>query len=71
MDLAARRLKDTTEPVEAIARSVGYTSEYAFNRAFKRHLGQAPGRYRRALGATNRVHKPGVNALAGSLTRLR
>ena len=48
MDLAARRLKDTTEPVEAIARGVGYTSEYAFNRAFSRHRGQPPGRYRRA-----------------------
>ena len=48
MDLAARRLKDTTEPVQTIARSVGYTSEYAFNRAFSRHRGQPPGRYRRA-----------------------
>jgi AraC-like DNA-binding protein len=48
MDLAARRLKDTTDPVEAIAREVGYTSEYAFNRAFSRHRGQPPGRYRRA-----------------------
>jgi AraC-like DNA-binding protein len=48
MDLAARQLKDTTEPVEAIARAVGYTSEYAFNRAFSRHRGQPPGRYRRA-----------------------
>jgi AraC-like DNA-binding protein len=48
MDLAARRLKDTTEPVEAIARGVGYRSEYAFNRAFSRHRGQPPGRYRRA-----------------------
>ena len=48
MDLAARRLKDTTDPVETIARGVGYTSEYAFNRAFSRHRGQPPGRYRRA-----------------------
>ena len=48
MDLAARRLRDTTEPVQTIARSVGYTSEYAFNRAFRRHRGQPPGRYRRA-----------------------
>jgi AraC-like DNA-binding protein len=48
MDLAARRLRDTTDPVETIARSVGYTSEYAFNRAFSRHRGQPPGRYRRA-----------------------
>src|SRR5205823_13003482 len=30
----ARRLRDTTDPVEAIARSIGYMSEYAFNRAF-------------------------------------
>jgi AraC-like DNA-binding protein len=49
MALAARRLKDTSEPVEAIARGVGYTSEYAFNRAFSRHRGQPPGRYRRAI----------------------
>jgi AraC-like DNA-binding protein len=48
LDLAARRLQDTTEPVETIARGVGYTSEYAFNRAFRRHRGQPPGRYRRA-----------------------
>ena len=49
MDLAARRLKrHRPSPVETIARAVGYTSEYAFNRAFRRHRGQPPGRYRRA-----------------------
>ena len=48
MDLAARRLKDTTDPVEAIARAVGYTSEYAFNRAFSRHRGSRRARYRHA-----------------------
>jgi AraC-like DNA-binding protein len=32
--------------VGAIARAVGYTSEYAFNRAFARTCGIAPGRYR-------------------------
>jgi AraC-like DNA-binding protein len=47
MRIAAQRLKHTTETVEAIAREVGYTSEYAFNRAFSRHRGQPPGRYRR------------------------
>jgi AraC-like DNA-binding protein len=51
MGVAARRLRETTEPVEAIARSVGYTSEYAFNRAFSRHRGQPPGRYRRLARA--------------------
>jgi AraC-like DNA-binding protein len=51
MHLAAQRLKHTTEPVESIAREVGYTSEYAFNRAFSRHRGQPPGRYRRLVQA--------------------
>ena len=48
MDLAARRLREGDEPIDAIARAVGYRSEYAFNRAFTRHRGQPPGRYRRA-----------------------
>lgn len=47
MHRAAQRLKYSTDRVEAIAREVGYTSEYAFNRAFARHRGQPPGRYRR------------------------
>jgi AraC-like DNA-binding protein len=47
MHVAAQRLKYTTDPVGAIARDVGYSSEYAFNRAFARHRGQPPGRYRR------------------------
>ncbi len=34
MDLAARRLRDTDDPLAAVARSVGYTSVYAFSRAF-------------------------------------
>ena len=51
MHLASQRLKYSTETVEAIAREVGYTSEYAFNRAFARHRGQPPGRYRRLASA--------------------
>ena len=47
MHLAAHRLKHTHDSVEAIASTVGYTSEYAFNRAFARHRGEPPGRYRR------------------------
>ena len=42
----------STDTVETIARDVGYTSEYAFNRAFSRHRGQPPGRYRRLARAT-------------------
>jgi AraC-like DNA-binding protein len=52
MDLAARRLRTSSDTVERIAAEVGYTSEFAFNRAFARHKGQAPGRYRRALATS-------------------
>jgi AraC-like DNA-binding protein len=46
MDLAAQRLRDTEDTVGTIARALGYTSEYAFNRAFTRHRRIPPGRYR-------------------------
>ena len=44
MHHAAQRLKYSTDTVGTIAREVGYTSEYAFNRAFARYRGQPPGR---------------------------
>jgi AraC-like DNA-binding protein len=47
MDLAAQRLRDTDDTVAVIADAVGYRSEYSFSRAFTRHRGLAPGRYRR------------------------
>lgn len=48
MELAARSLRAGNETVGAVARGVGYQSEYAFNRAFARHHGVPPGRYRTA-----------------------
>ena len=57
MDLAAVRLRDTDDTVGAIARSLGYTSEYAFNRAFTRARHIPPGRYRTHSRAT-RPHLP-------------
>ena len=48
MDLAARRLRDSDEPLDEIARSVGYTSVHAFSRAFRRTRSVPPGRYRLA-----------------------
>jgi AraC-like DNA-binding protein len=45
MDLAAQ-LRDSDDTVGVIGGSLGYTSEYAFNRAFTRDRGIAPGRYR-------------------------
>ncbi|WP_416567197.1 helix-turn-helix transcriptional regulator [Nocardia testacea] len=55
MDLAAIRLRDSDDSLEAIARSVGYTSVYAFSRAFRRARSQAPGQFRSAARATGRV----------------
>jgi transcriptional regulator GlxA family with amidase domain len=46
MDLAAQRLRDTDDTLEAIAQAVGYTSVYAFSRAFSRTRSRPPGRYR-------------------------
>ena len=45
---AAAQLRDTTEPIQAIASKVGYASEAAFSRAFSRRYGEAPSRWRRA-----------------------
>lgn len=46
MDLAAQRLRDTDDPIDAIASGVGYTSVYAFSRAFRRSRSVPPGRFR-------------------------
>jgi AraC-like DNA-binding protein len=51
MHVAAQRLKFTDDPVATIAGDVGYSSEYAFSRAFSRHRGHPPGRYRRLARA--------------------
>lgn len=51
MDLAARRLRDTDDPLEVIAGEVGYTSVYAFSRAFSRARAKPPGQFRAAARA--------------------
>ena len=52
MDVAARRLSDGDESLEQVAAAVGYTSVYAFSRAFRRARGVPPGRFRAAARAT-------------------
>ena len=47
MELAAQRLSETEDAIAEIAAGVGYESEAAFNRAFKRHAGDPPGTWRR------------------------
>ena len=48
MALASRLLREERHTVREIAGRVGYDSEFAFARAFKRTVGEAPGRYRAA-----------------------
>jgi AraC-like DNA-binding protein len=47
MHLAGDLLRSTELGIAAVARRVGYDSEEAFSRAFKRHHGTAPGQWRR------------------------
>jgi AraC family transcriptional regulator, alkane utilization regulator len=46
MQLAADRMRNSNDSLAAIAADVGYESEAAFNRAFKRVTGVTPGRWR-------------------------
>jgi AraC family transcriptional activator of mtrCDE len=48
MAQAALWLAQGKRPVGEIGEAVGYQSEAAFNRAFKRHFGVGPGEYRRS-----------------------
>jgi AraC-like DNA-binding protein len=47
MQLASRLLLDTQSSVAAVAAEVGYDSEAAFARAFKRAVGTPPAAWRR------------------------
>lgn len=52
MQLAARLLSDRSAKIAAIARGVGYDSEAAFSRGFKKIVGVAPATWRRRSTAT-------------------
>jgi AraC-like DNA-binding protein len=52
MQLAAARLRDTDAKLIEIALDVGYESEAAFSRAFRREVGVAPGAWRRERRAS-------------------
>jgi len=51
LQLAARALTTTSRGTADVAADVGYESEAAFNRAFKREFGLPPARYRREAKA--------------------
>lgn len=49
LHIAADRLRNTSHNIALVANSVGYESEAAFSRAFKKVLGQSPKLHRRSL----------------------
>ncbi len=51
MQVAARLLRREPVSMAEIAGRVGYESEAAFSKVFKREMGVAPGTYRRAASA--------------------
>lgn len=53
MQLGAKLLRETQSPVASIALDVGYESEAAFSRAFKRTTGKPPATWRRELAKQN------------------
>jgi AraC-like DNA-binding protein len=48
LQVAGQKLKDSNDPLVRIAEQVGYESEAAFSRAFKKKFGAAPATWRRA-----------------------
>jgi len=47
MQIAANQLLSTTDSVTAVANRIGYDSEAAFSRAFKKVVGAPPSEWRR------------------------
>jgi AraC-like DNA-binding protein len=66
LQLSAQLLSSTNYSVAQIASKVGYDSEQAFNRAFKRNFGNPPARYR-----NERKSKPDATAIAHTATPAR
>ena len=59
LNMAAHSLRTTGRPVAAIAEEVGYDSEAAFNRAFKREFGVPPATWRKNIN----VHTSSLDSL--------
>ena len=53
LQLAARKLQTSRSTILQVALDVGYESEAAFNRAFKREFGLPPARYRRKMAGAD------------------
>ena len=70
MLLAGDRLATSTDPISAIALSLGYESESAFSTAFKKVMGCSPRQYSRGRNPTSLSHSEGESARATRLQPL-
>lgn len=52
MEIARQELTKTHAPIIEIAEMIGYKSEAAFSRVFKKHFDKAPATYRRSMSVT-------------------
>jgi len=66
LQLAAHLLRTTAETVPEIAGRVGYESDAAFSRAFKRGLGEPPATWRTRSRGTATVPQPVLRARTGT-----
>jgi PAS domain S-box-containing protein len=57
MEAAIRRLRETTEPIAAIAQVCGYSDQSAFTRHFKQTAGISPAQYRKTATAPTALLK--------------
>jgi len=48
MQVAMQKLRETSASLAQVAEMIGYESEAAFSRAFKKSVGTAPGSWRRS-----------------------
>jgi AraC-like DNA-binding protein len=67
LQIAAQELRGGKKSLAAVADQVGYESEAAFNRAFKREFGMPPAGWRRSRGEPAAV-SVGSAATAGGGT---
>jgi AraC-like DNA-binding protein len=58
MTVASRLLRDSDLNLAEVAQRVGYASEFAFAKAFKRDYGIAPGSYRHQRATVRRMSSP-------------
>ncbi len=66
LQLAGQLLRDGHAGLAAIAEQVGYESEAAFNRAFRRHAGEPPGAWRAKVATLARPREGAPTGSAGS-----